>query len=174
MGFGVIRRIANATQALAGLMSAADKTKLDGIAAGATATEQPQDNLSSESTTAPLSANQGRVLKGLIDGDGILSASYTLAITADSEYIMVARKYGRIVVLTCNTGSAVTTAIPAQKVLCTLAQEYRPAGGCWAVISLANGETARITITSSGVVTLQDAVPTGKYPRFTVAYTSLT
>ena len=50
-----------ATQNTAGLMSASDKTKLDGIATGATAVSVV-DNLNSDSTTSALSAAQGKAL----------------------------------------------------------------------------------------------------------------
>ena len=50
-----------ATQSAAGLMSAADKTKLDGIATGATAVSVV-NNLNSDSTTSALSAAQGKAL----------------------------------------------------------------------------------------------------------------
>ena len=52
-----------ATQSAAGLMSAADKTKLDGVATGATAVSVV-DNLNSDSTTSALSAAQGKALNG--------------------------------------------------------------------------------------------------------------
>lgn len=51
----------NATTSAAGLMSSSDKTKLNGIAAGANKTTVV-DNLTSTSTTNALSANQGNVL----------------------------------------------------------------------------------------------------------------
>lgn len=57
----------NATTSVAGLMSTTDKSKLDGIQSGATA-NTIIDNLTSESTTAGLSANQGKVLNELING----------------------------------------------------------------------------------------------------------
>lgn len=50
-----------ATQSANGLMSSADKTKLDGIASGATK-NTVTNNLTSTSTTNALSANQGRLL----------------------------------------------------------------------------------------------------------------
>ena len=50
-----------ATQSAAGLMYAADKTKLDGIATGATAVSVV-NNLNSDSTTSALSAAQGKAL----------------------------------------------------------------------------------------------------------------
>ena len=73
----------DATQATHGLMTAADKKKLDGIASGATAVTDStvsnwgykktdtwrgiQNNLTSTSATDSLSAAQGKVLKGLVD-----------------------------------------------------------------------------------------------------------
>lgn len=55
-----------ATTSSDGLFSATDKTKLEGIAAGANKTVIT-NNLTTESTTSALSASQGKVLKGLID-----------------------------------------------------------------------------------------------------------
>lgn len=54
-----------ATQTVAGLMSAADKKKLDGIT-GSGASTTVIDNLTSTSTTSALSANQGKVLNDKI------------------------------------------------------------------------------------------------------------
>lgn len=54
-----------ATQTTAGLMSAADKKKLDGIT-GSGASTTVIDNLTSTSTTSALSANQGKVLNDKI------------------------------------------------------------------------------------------------------------
>lgn len=51
----------NATTSTAGFMSAADKTKLNGVAAGAT-NVTVNNTLTSTSTTEALSANQGKVL----------------------------------------------------------------------------------------------------------------
>ena len=57
----------NATTSVAGLMSALDKAKLDGVQAGATA-NIIIDNLTTESPTAGLSAKQGKALNELING----------------------------------------------------------------------------------------------------------
>ena len=54
-------QLPGATQSVAGLMSAADKTKLDGIATGATA-NVVSDSLSDTSTTNALSAAKGKAL----------------------------------------------------------------------------------------------------------------
>lgn len=82
-----------ATQSANGLLSAPDKKKLDGIASGATAVTSTtvsnwgfkktdtntwrgiQDNLTSTSTSDSLTANQGRVLKGLVDGKASTNVS---------------------------------------------------------------------------------------------------
>lgn len=53
----------------------ADKTKLSGIQAGAQVNPTIVNNLTSTSTTQPLAANQGRVLKGFIDTINSLLAS---------------------------------------------------------------------------------------------------
>ena len=115
-----------ATQSAAGLMSAADKKKLDNVAAGANAYSLPtatasvlggvktgsnitnsggtisltkanvtaalgytpptsntwrgvQDNLTSTATDQSLSANQGKVLKGLVDGKAASSHTHNYA-----------------------------------------------------------------------------------------------
>ena len=115
-----------ATQSAPGLMSAADKKKLDGVAAGANAYSLPtatasvlggvktgsnitnssgtisltkanvtaalgytpptsntwrgvQDNLTSTATNQSLSANQGKVLKGLVDGKAATSHTHNYA-----------------------------------------------------------------------------------------------
>lgn len=139
-----------ATTSTAGLMSAADKTKLNGIAAGANAYSLPtassstlggvktgsnitnssgtisltkanvtsalgytpptadtntwrpvQNNLTSSSTSDALSANQGRVLKGLVDGKASSSHEHTsliyggnageVSVTADGAVMQVRR-----------------------------------------------------------------------------------
>lgn len=74
-----------ATTTTAGLLSASDKTKLDGIATGADKTTIV-NNLTSDSVTAALSAAQGKALKTAIDsltgdlgelgGGDMLKASY--------------------------------------------------------------------------------------------------
>lgn len=173
MAFGIIRRIANATQALAGLMSAADKTKLDGIEAGATATAQPQDNLTSESTTAPLSANQGRILKGLIDGDGIVTQNINA-----TGLTIYAVKYGRVCTLFANAGT-LSTAVAEGNVIVTLPAAFRPTN--WVPIAdFAQGVSGVMTngvyyaINSSGAITANKDLASGTYCRFCATYITLT
>jgi hypothetical protein len=57
----------NATTSTAGLMSASDKTKLDGVATGATK-NTVENVLTSDSTTNALSAYQGKVLNTALNG----------------------------------------------------------------------------------------------------------
>lgn len=64
---GATKNTTTATTSNNGLMSLNDKAKLDGIATGANKTTI-ENNLTSNSTTNGLSANQGKVLKGLVDG----------------------------------------------------------------------------------------------------------
>lgn len=47
--------------------TSAEKSKLAGVEAGAQVNQVPVDNLSTADANKPLSANQGRVLKGLVD-----------------------------------------------------------------------------------------------------------
>lgn len=108
----------NATTSAAGLMSASDKTKLDGITASAdsvsfsrsltsgtkvgtitingtgtdlyaptnTDTWRPVvDNLTSTATDSSLSANQGKVLKGLVDGKAASSHTHDDRYYTESE-----------------------------------------------------------------------------------------
>jgi len=65
----------NATTSVAGLMAAADKSKLNGVEAGAQVNPIIVDGLTSTASGQPLSANQGRVLKGLIDSINTLLSS---------------------------------------------------------------------------------------------------
>lgn len=76
----------DATQSVSGLMSAADKTKLDGVATGATAVTVI-DNLTSTSTTDALSANQGKALNdGKLDkNQGSANAGKNLYVGSDGK-----------------------------------------------------------------------------------------
>lgn len=169
MAIGIVQRLKEATQALAGLMSAADKAKLDGIDAGATATPQPQDNLTSESTTAPLSANQGRVLKGLIDGDGIVQE--TVNATGLTIYAV---KYGRVCTLFANAGT-LSAAVTEGNVIGTLPAAFRPTN--WVPIAdFAQGVKDVMTngvyyaINSNGSITANKDLASGTYCRFCATY----
>jgi len=167
MAVGIIKRLKVAPQALAGLMSAEDKAKLDGIDAGATATPQPQDNLTSESTTAPLSANQGRVLKGLIDGSGIVQTTLT-----SNGLTLSVVKYGRVCMASLNFGEPTTT-IAAGNPIFTLPAEFRPA--TWVPVPDQNPSFDRyFAINGSGAVTSNVNMTPGIYPRFSAAYITLT
>lgn len=75
---------ANATTSVAGLMSGADKTKLDGIAIGATKTTII-NTLTSTATTDALSAAQGKALKDLVDGKANTSHTHTIANVTDLQ-----------------------------------------------------------------------------------------
>ena len=76
-----------ATQSSNGLMSAADKKKLDGIATGATAVSIV-NNLTSTSTTAALSAAQGKELKTQVDtklnSSAVTSETWTFTLSSGS------------------------------------------------------------------------------------------
>ncbi|MBR1603195.1 MAG: hypothetical protein IJ667_07135 [Synergistaceae bacterium] len=76
-----------ATQTTNGLMSAADKKKLDGIATGATAVSIV-NNLTSTSTTAALSAAQGKELKTQVDtklnSSAVTSETWTFTLSSGS------------------------------------------------------------------------------------------
>jgi hypothetical protein len=71
--------LAAATTAAAGAMSAADKAKLDGVAAGATAVALV-NNLTSTSTTAALTAAQGKALQ-----DGKLQRVGSMTMTESNK-----------------------------------------------------------------------------------------
>ena len=89
----------NATTSTAGLMSATDKTKLDGIATGATKVTV-ENVLTSDSTTNALSAAQGKSLKTSVDG----KAPTSHASTATTYGIGTTTKYGH-----CMTINNLTT-----------------------------------------------------------------
>ena len=77
----------DATQYVHGLMSATDKQKLDGVAAGATA-NVVSDSLSDTSTTNALSAAQGKVLNDhieKIESSGIDAVGYHLGFYRDEN-----------------------------------------------------------------------------------------
>ena len=172
MAFGIIRKIAEATATLAGLMSAADKAKLDSVDVNATHTDPVVDDLMSESTTAPLSANQGRVLRGLYEGSGISHmqmSAYGLTFNIT--------KYGRVCTVSLNTGS-VSTPIPDDTVIITLPAGYRPVS--WLPIPNQNPRLQCIfAINASGAVTVSmvedgvDVMPVGVYPRFCATFITL-
>lgn len=175
MAVGIVHRLKVATKALAGMMSAADKAKLDGIEVDATCDEDPVDRLDSDSATAPLSANQGLVLREMFEGSGIIGNNYNLSInssTSEPSYVMQARKYGRIVMLACNTGGAIQTALAANQLIASLPEQYRPIQGLWFMASTAAGALSRISVESDGAVRVQQTVSTGSYLRFTAVYIS--
>lgn len=66
----------NATTSTSGYMSSSDKSKLDGIQAGAK-NISVVNNLTSGGTTSALSAEQGKVLKGLVDGKAASSHTHS-------------------------------------------------------------------------------------------------
>ena len=73
-----------ATQTTNGLMSAADKKKLDGIATGATAVSIV-NNLTSTSTTAALSAAQGKALNDTkLNSSAVTSETWTFTLSSGS------------------------------------------------------------------------------------------
>ena len=75
-----------ATTTTNGLMSSADKSKLDGVQVGATKT--PIVNaLTSTVTTSALSAAQGKILKDLVDGKASIGHSHDLATTSSAGFM---------------------------------------------------------------------------------------
>lgn len=93
------------TQSAHGLMTAADKKKLDGIAAGATAVTSTtvsnwgfkktdtwrgvQNNLTSTATDQSLSAYQGKVLKDLVDKKTTFTYSSTQPTSSASNAVWI-------------------------------------------------------------------------------------
>lgn len=166
MAFGIIRKIAEATATLAGLMSASDKAKIDTVEVNATHTDPVVDNLLSESTTAPLSANQGRVLKGLIDGSGIVQTTLT-----SNGLTLSVVKYGRVCMVSLNFGEPTAT-IAAGNPIFTLPAEFRPA--TWVPVPDQNPSFDRyFAVNGSGAVTSNVNMTPGIYPRFSTAYITL-
>ena len=75
-----------ATSSSNGLMASTDKSKLDGIASGATRT-MIHNTLTSSSTAQALSAGQGKALKDLVDGKASISHSHDLATTSSAGFM---------------------------------------------------------------------------------------
>ena len=75
-----------ATSTSNGFMSSSDKVKLDGISNNATET-YVIDELSSTSSTRALSANQGRLLKGMIDEKAPSIHAHTNATTSSAGFM---------------------------------------------------------------------------------------
>lgn len=75
-----------ATTTTDGLMSSADKTKLNGVQAGATNTPVV-DALTSTASTSALSAAQGKALKDLVDGKASTGHSHNLATTSSVGFM---------------------------------------------------------------------------------------
>lgn len=75
-----------ATTTTDGLMSSADKLKLNGVQAGATNTPVV-DTLTSTITTSALSAAQGKALKDLVDGKASTGHSHNLATTSSVGFM---------------------------------------------------------------------------------------
>lgn len=170
MAIGIIQRLKEATQALAGLMSAADKAKLDGIESGATNTPTPVDDLTSESTTAPLSANQGRVLRRLYDGSEV--SDNQIQLTGYGITFNIS-KYGRVCTVSANTGSVSDgETIPKDTAIITLPVGYRPVS--WLPVPPQNPEMSFFfAINASGAITTNIALPAGTYVRFYATFITL-
>lgn len=81
----------NVTTSANGMMLSADKSKLDGIASGATRTII-HNTLTGTSTTEALSAAQGKALKDLLDGKAPTGHSHNLATTSSVGFMSTADK----------------------------------------------------------------------------------
>lgn len=76
----------NVTTSANGMMLSVDKSKLDGIASGATRTII-HNTLTGTSTTEALSAAQGKALKDLVDGKASTGHSHNLATTSSEGFM---------------------------------------------------------------------------------------
>ena len=164
MARGVIQRLKNATATVAGLMSAAHFTKLEGIEAGATNTPTPVDDLYSESTTAPLSANQGSVLRGMFEGTGVAHQ----VITQNGMTVNLT-KYGRV--CTVSITGQLQTGCTAGEAFLTMPQAYRPMVWYPAVDQLVSRYYA---FNPGGGVTCNVTLEANAYIRFSGTYVTLT
>ena len=164
MAVGIIQRLKEATQTLAGLMSAADKAKLDSVDVNATHTDPVVDNLMSESTTAPLSANQGRLLRGMFEGTGVAHQ----AITQNGMTVNMT-KYGRV--CTVSITGQLQTGCAAGDAFLTMPQGYRPMVWYPAVDQLVSRYYA---FNPGGGVTCNVALEANAYIRFSGTYVTLT
>lgn len=112
-----------------GLMTATDKTKLDGIATGANKTTI-NNTLTSTSTSEALSANQGKVLNDKIGGLYVKHDNMT------PKYVLVADSYS----VKTYTGDGNTD--PVSKIGVTFSQKYTVGGTCCADGSQTSGVNA--------------------------------
>lgn len=112
-----------ATSASNGFMSSSDKTKLDGISNNATET-YVTDGLSSTSSTIALSANQGRLLKGMIDAKAPSNHTHTNATTSSAGFMStddkskldgIAANANRTLVTDSLTSTSTTSALSANQ-----------------------------------------------------------
>ena len=95
------KTVTSATTSTAGLISAADKTKLDGIEAGAEVNPDIANNLTETTAGKVLDATQGKVLKDAIDS---LDAENVGAIKDDYNYTYMGSPYtGNELILLHNT-----------------------------------------------------------------------
>ena len=114
---------AQATTTSHGFMSSSDKTKLDGISNNATET-YVTDGLSSTSATTALSANQGRLLKGMIDEKAPSIHAHTNATTSSAGFMStgdkskldgIAANANRTLIADSLTSTSTTSALSANQ-----------------------------------------------------------
>ena len=112
-----------ATSTSNGFMLSSDKIKLDGISNNATET-YVTDGLSSTSSTIALSANQGRLLKGMIDGKAPSIHAHTNATTSSAGFMStddksklngIAANANRTLVTDSLTSTSTTSALSANQ-----------------------------------------------------------
>lgn len=112
-----------ATSASHGFMSSSDKTKLDGVSNNATET-YVTDELSSTSSTRALSANQGRLLKGMIDEKAPSIHAHTNATTSSAGFMStddkskldgIAANANRTLITDSLTSTSTTSALSANQ-----------------------------------------------------------
>ena len=124
------------------------------------------DNLTSSDTGSPLSANQGKVLKGLVDANTSAINAITTTSTWDTSASQVtggsvyARKRNGIVTISANvywvnifTGDYVYD-------LCVLPSEYRPSSNIVSIATLNDGASklytpCNVTVKANGTISLR-------------------
>lgn len=153
---------APATASAAGLMSAADKTKLDGVATGATAVTVV-DNLTSTSTTSALSAAQGKALgDSKLDNTALGAANGAASLDASGK-VTAAQTASAIVSVTANKTLALSDNGTLQQVNSTSARTVTvptnasvafPVG---AEIEILRYNTGTVTISAASGVTIRSA-----------------
>ncbi len=159
-------QLPGATQSAAGTMSAADKTKLDGIATGATA-NVVSDSLSDTSTTNALSAAKGKALNDSITA--LNTQISTLNSIEDKQITRIgthftersafkARRVGNTITIFSYVN--ISTQVPATTEFANIG--FPTAEGVFLFIQ-GDGTQGHIVTCSSGKLKPDGVLPTGYY-----------